>query len=225
MINKKISLAIISVLTVGLASASTFGTLQYQQSKATDGGPIEYRIGMINLGENALNVEFEASDTQKINLNIEDQITLEPSQVSDSPRGRGWYNLGNGSYAKMKDYSFDVAARNIKNTSFTITVTAATNESENAAAAKKIIQERQYEFSIVNSSYERGLVNFQEDGKQDRSIEQNPSQNVSIDENGSKNNEASRVEESSQGGLKTSTKLLFAGALISTTYLVKVMMF
>jgi len=229
MINKKISLTIMAVLMTGLASASTFGSLQYQQKKATDGEPVEYKIGVINLGENPLNVRFEASGTPNVSLNMEDQITLKSSRILNQPEGRGWYSLGNGSYAKIYDYSFDAAARNFRNRSFTVTVTAATNNSENTAASQKIIQERDYKFSIVNESYEKGLVNFQEDQSQerDRDTEQNRSQNLSIEEKGSRGLEESKEERqnSGQDGIKTSTKFLLAGALVSTAYLVKVMMF
>lgn len=220
--NKKKILIAATILMTGTATATTFGTFQQQETKQTGGEPVEYTVGMVNLGQEPLTVNIEASETGLVSLNFEEQVILPPSQVSGNPEGRSWYALGNGSYAEITEYSFTAAARNFRNTSFTLDITAETNNSQGAGSYKQIIQERSYSFTLVNESYSKGLIEFQE-GENSSKESQRSTENVTIDSTQNQSVEQNNTGQSTEGseGLSETTLALMTGLLISTAYILK----
>lgn len=219
--NRKKILVAATLLMTSTATATTFGTFQQQEIKETGGEPVEYTVGMVNLGEEPLKVNIEASETGLASLNLEQNISLEPSEVSSNPEGRNWYALGNGSYAKITEYRFDAAARSFRNTTFTLDITAETKNPEATGSYKQIIQERSYTFTLVNESYSKGLIEFQEKEETQKNTEQS-TENLTIDQtqNQSTKQKTGNKEEKS-GGLPVTTMALVTGLAVSMAYILK----
>lgn len=214
---KKIVLLALALLMTGTASAFTLGTFQYQETKSTSGEPVEFTLGLVNLGDKDLRVEFQASNREKISLNLEENITVPPSEITSNPRGEGWYALENGSYVKVTRYSFDAGARNFRNRSFTLDILARSNET-GQTSYKKVVQERSYEFTIINESYSEGLIDFEEEKRQNRE-KQKSQENLTIKPGEENRTQIAEKEKSS--GLEPVTAVLAAGVLVSGAYLVK----
>lgn len=217
---KKILLAA-TILMTGTATATTFGTFQQQDTKQTDGSPVEYTVGMVNLGKEPLTVNIEASEKGLASLNLEEQVSLPPSEVSADPEGKNWFAIGNGKYAKITEYEFSAAARNFRNTSFTLDITARKNKTQATGSYKQIIQERSYTFTLVNESYSKGLIEFQEDERTAGQVEKENRGNLTI--NTSQNRtKPSKTTATEQGkGLPASTLTLLAGLILSLGYILK----
>lgn len=213
---------VLGIFLISQASATVFGTFQYSSTKSTSGGPVEYEVGMLNLGDEPLQVSVETSEAENISLNFEEEITLRPSAVSTNPGDGRWYYLGNGSYAEVEVYSFDAASRDFRNRSFQVTFSAYRTGNNSQGGFQNIVQERSYRFNLLNSSYREGLVEFS--GGDEEESSEGDVENVTIggqkDINSTDNN-SENMERSGQGGLNP---LLGLGALLSVAYLVKVML-
>jgi hypothetical protein len=221
--NKKKILAAATLLMTTTATATTFGTFQQQEIKETGGEPVEYKIGMVNLGQEPLKVNIEASETGLASLNLEQSMNLGPSEISSDPEGRNWYALGNGSYAKITEYSFTAVARNFRNTNFTLDITAETNNSGETGPYKQIILERSYTFTLVNESYSKGLIQFQSDEETEEQEEKGQAGNLTINSSQNRTEDQKTIEttEKQEEGLPATTLALLAGLTVSLAYILR----
>lgn len=214
---KKTVILAAALFMTGTVSAVTLGTFQYQKEKATDGEPIEFAVGLVNLGDTKLKVNFAASNQKKINLDLENSIIIPPSKVSNDPEGENWYALENGSYIKITEYDFKAKARNIRNRSFKLDIRARSNQT-GQGSYKKIIQERTYEFTIVNRSYSEGLIDF-EKTETEKNNSTGRGKNLTIASG--EDNSTETVEEEKASEFGPMTAVLAAGVLVSGAYLMK----
>lgn len=214
---------VFGIFLVSQASATTFGTFQYSSTESTSGEPVEYQLGMLNLGQEPLKVNVEASQSENVSLNFEQEVTVRPSTVSENPGDGRWYYLGNGSYAEVEVYSFDAGSRDFRNRSFQLTFSAYRSSNSSGGGFQNIIQERSYSFNLINSSYREGLVDFSEE-EEDQKNDTDQVENVTISDQkdiNSTEDKSNDNKDSEEGGLNP---LLGLGALISLLYLAKVML-
>lgn len=219
---RKALVILITVFLTSHVSATVLGTFQYDSTQSTSGDPVEYRVGLVNLGDEDLNVEIEASQDQNISLNYEEEIEIPPSDISSNPGDGRWYSLGNGSYTEVKVYSFDAGSRNFRNRTFQMTFSAYSASNSSSGGFQNIIQERSYKFTLLNSTYREGLLEFKEQEQDEKVGDQ--AKNITIEDqkdiNSSKPKQDNR-EKNRSGGLNP---WIGVGALISLTYLAKVLL-
>ncbi len=221
---KKRKTALITLLIASMTlqvAASTLGTFQYQDTKKTSTGTAEYTIGLINLGSKPLKINF-SSETQDIKLKAEN-ITLKPSRIERTPENRGWYQLPNGTYAEIRKHKLEASAKNLEKRNFTVTVSAYSGEENRSGSFNRIVQERTYQFSIVNESYSEGLIQFEEkrdDPEKEKETRRSEGREKASGTEGSTN----RTSETVKKERESVNWLLVAGAGLSAAYLVKVIL-
>lgn len=220
---RKTALIVILIASMTLqVAASALGTFQYQDTKKTSTGTAEYTIGLINLGEKPLQVNF-SSETQEIGFQAEN-ITLKPSRTEKTPEGRGWYQLPDGRYAEIRKHKLKASAEDLERRNFTVTVSAYSGTGNRSGSFNRIVQERTYQFSIVNESYSEGLIQFEEDGERSEKGKEANRPGRSTEKASRTENSTKKPSDAVNRGEGSVNWLLVAGAGLSAAYLVKVIL-
>ncbi|MFB6181169.1 MAG: hypothetical protein ABEJ93_04800 [Candidatus Nanohalobium sp.] len=223
--NKTAALLTAALLMTGLCTATTFGTFTYQKTKKTGGGPVQYKIGLLNLGEQPLKIEVDPETDSQLNLSYNRTMELPESEVTENPEKGRWYPVSRKKYAEVHVYSFKAIPGKLENRSFQLTLQAYPENSENqTGSSQTIIQERTLRFNIVNTSYNQGLIQFQEETGEEtentsNAVEKNPAR-FNQSSNSSKIEEPGSEREKSRG----LNLFLVFGALLALAYLVKVIL-
>lgn len=230
--NKKpIYLILAAALLIPITSAELALTVP-ENSKEIKGLEAEYSIGLINTGDRARNITFEASSPEAVELDIPAQVRLEPSETTSSPSGSNWYQASTGTYVEIQYVGFNAsidpekASQRRYNFSVSTSITSSTERFR-----PKVSSVNQLEFFLSTSSDEidtgfNGEL-FQEHGEEgDSRVEEQDSDNSTESEsediedqesgNSSSRGPASSDEPSDSRGL---TIILLAGILLCVGYI------
>lgn len=167
---------LIIVLAVGLTAtgvATSFGTFVTKDSDRLDGGQGDYTLKMMNLGDQAMDIEIEPYNVpDDVTVRVESgsgdfrSFRLEPSKVTSNPSGDdNWFVLRNGDYAKVKqiDISAIKSGSNNDGGEFDVRIRASSSQDETSTGGdetepvQNVVQVRSHTFEMVpvnaNSEY------------------------------------------------------------------------
>jgi hypothetical protein len=145
---KKILLLLLVFFFTFQVSATVFGTFPQQLEKNSDSLSTEIGLGMINAGNSELKVEFSSPESDEYNISLPDEVVLEPSTVTESPEGEGWYYLGDDQYAKYKDFSFDVEISQYRKSNTVHVPLQITANSKNFGGTAPVSRFREYNYTV-----------------------------------------------------------------------------
>lgn len=147
---KTIMIGVILVFLSFNVSGSSFGSVAYQTNKKASLNTT-FTLGLINLGDQSLEVSLSGSNMEKGELVLPDKKELPPSKISKNPGGSGWMSLDNGRYAKITEVTFWVISKGeTGQESFNVQVEASTpREEADLNIEQRVVQTRNYEYQIT----------------------------------------------------------------------------
>ena len=227
-------ITLLAALTmISLASATSFGTIQLESEKTIEGLNSTYKIGVINPGNQTLEVKIENEPTEGLKYTYPEQnYTLEPEPLRSEPEGSGWVNI-NDRYAKLEQIPFQVEineTKGIREYEFSTTIEAQsieTNESENQTR-QDIVQQREYTHRLKSSSTQiQDDPDFSDElwgTTENNQTEQNHTEINQQNEDQTEEEQTSLTnqtqEQIREEGINTTTKLMIALTLTALLYLI-----
>jgi hypothetical protein len=237
---KKILLLLLVFFFTFQVSATVFGTFPQQLEKNSDSLSTEIGLGMINAGNSELKVEFSSLESDEYNISLPDEVVLEPSTVTESPEGEGWYYLGDGRYAKYKAFSFDVEVSQYRKSNTVHVPLQITANSKNFGGTAPVSRFREYNYTVyLNPSlrpldrqgnerdeplyWEEEDSSVPEEWRQSADTESREG-NISEASNQSEDYKSGQKEQSTgeKGGTQPVTLALVAGIVLTAVYIIKV---
>lgn len=217
-------------------SAAVYGTFPYELEQQTDELSTEIRLGVVNTGDQTLQLEFTAPDSQEYNLSASGQ-QLPPSRIVETPQGEGWKYLGNGRYAEIREFSFQVEISRYRDSNridIPLQVTASPADSAEKGATSPVSQVTSHNYTIFLDPRLRPLEreterekDVQWEGSGD-SVPDEWTEEGSVDEplNSSKDYKPNQTEEFTgerdQRGVNTVTMILALAIIACTGYVIRV---
>ncbi|WP_414836895.1 hypothetical protein [Candidatus Nanohalococcus occultus] len=206
---------------VPMTTAYSFGALATDTSKTTDGN-VSFRIGLLNAGNDTLEVDMSHRGLENGEVHFPDQIRLEPSRISSESKP-GWISVGPDRYVKPRWINFYVETTDSSDDEFSVLAEARKPGISSAQIAPRIVQVREFAYTLdyTKERFSKGEQDsqnapelFQLESQQD---EQNKSekdkQNVII---GTQRTESKNEGENGSG---VATPVLLAIAAVSIIYL------
>lgn len=240
---KNIIILLIIFLFTFQASATVFGTFPQQIEKNSDSLSTQIGLGMINAGNSELEIEFSSPESKEYNISLPEKIVLEPSTVTESPEGEGWYYLGNNRYAKYEEFTFDVEISEYRKSNTVHVPLQITANSKNFGGTAPVSRYREYNYTVYlnpnlrpldrqGNERDQPLYWEEEDSSVPEEWRENSTETgaESRDSNTSKGSNQSEDYKSRQeeeltgekGGPEAVTLALVAGIVLTAVYIIKV---
>lgn len=146
--NRKITILVVFLFFTFQASANVFGTFPQQLEKNSDTLSTEIGLGVINAGNSDLIIEFSSPETEEYDMSLPKRVTLEPSSVTKTPEGEGWYYLGDGRYAEYEEFSFDVEISEYRQSNTVHVPLQISANSETAEGTAPVNRFREYNYTV-----------------------------------------------------------------------------
>lgn len=166
---KKIVVALMVLLFSSSVHSAGWGVITENTDAEIGELEKDYRLGLVNTGDEPVTVNFDASDSSDYSIEFDDsRIRLEPSYTSKSPQGSDWFYAGNGEYVNVTYTGFTFAAdkeRSSNNLNFSITASAGreTNPMNKKVPQQSLISQRSFEYGVkIDKTLVNGL-NSEED--------------------------------------------------------------
>lgn len=186
MINVKIKITVIITVTLiltGLTTGLNIGTYTPEESKETDELDATFKIKIMNLGDETLNVNLSSTEPDATSIyyfdgqeNVDD-YELEPSTTTENPKDydlseeEEWF-LYNERYVKVEEIpitiTIDNEERTTDNFEFTTTLEAQrtqtfeTGEDDEVEPRQQIIQTRNFDFRLSTNADRESTYTIQE---------------------------------------------------------------
>lgn len=225
---------------------ASFGTFPYQIEKQSSDLELEYRIGFINPSSSPVQVELSATDSEEYNVTFSKNNFRIPSGTTRNPSGSGWYHLGNGSYTRIHEVSFNVDVsryREDNSLSFPIRIESAAiqGNASGEGSNSRLVQVRNYRYRAEidpslrpedqpDNSKTSWRDNFWQEensnSEEDFNLEQNKSSNQEQQDDNSQKGSETSVNRSSQPEsnsgnslVNKTTLILIVGIIVSLGYI------
>lgn len=233
-------LLLITLLMLPAASTFSFGTFSYQDSKQVTDTNVTFTLGMVNAGNSSVTVRMSASGLENgTGVFPRQSFVLEPSEVSENPRGDGWMAVKAGRYAKVEEVPFRVVMDDKTDERFQVRAEARLTEGGDGSGIRpEAVQVREHDFSLSYPDDKRPRVDrgytggdSEEEDNELRLIRENASEeNTTVTEsretedenrtsNPSKTSKTGGNSTSTGKGIGTTTVVLALGAAGSMIYL------
>lgn len=221
------------LLSISLASATSFGTIQLDSEKTVEGLNATYEIGVINPGNQTLEVKIENEPIEGLNYTYPEQkYTLEPEPLRSEPEGSGWVNI-NDQYAKLEQIPFQVEineTKGIREFEFSTTIEAQsieTNETEDQTR-QEIVQQREYTHRLQSRSTQiQDDPDFSDElwgTTENNQTEENHTDSNQQNEDQTEEEQTSLTnqtqEQTREEGASTTTKIMLSLTLTALIYII-----
>lgn len=225
---------LIITLTTASGISAGWGVITEDTDAKLDSLEKKYTLGLVNTGDEAVVLEFKATQSQDYNVSFDEKrIRLEPSTTTRNPSGSGWFYSGNGEYVKVKYTSFKLTAsseRSSNNLEFNITVSEAPNLNplNRNVPRQSIINQRNFEYEVnLDETLVKGLNDEKDsiwDEANSEEFEDNSEREKKIDSKGSRktDNTSDKIEnniEKEDKGINNTTLVLLVMLTSTVTYL------
>lgn len=239
---KVIVLMMVAFFASTATSIRGFGTYQIEESKKVDGLEANFTIGVVNLYNNSRSVIMDVEESKDYRVIFNDNpVNVSSSEITSSSAEGNWLSVGEGRYAEVTEIGFKVILNDsADNRYFSIPLTVATGyeaASNASGAIQTAYQVQNHVFKLETTSqmimpeaediYGEGeLWTSNESGEEvlNESREVNSSiprhDRTNFSDNSSEKG-LTQDEESSNEGANTWTLILFVGAILSVTYLIR----
>lgn len=152
---KKLLPAVIAIFLIAQASALTLGTLSSKDRKASSGDYAQYTIELYNPGSQTVEVDVSsrltAGDPSDVNIVHDKSITVEPSEVTSTPVGPGWFALGNGKYVELTEVPVRIYRKDdsvMGEHQFRVRILASSASDDGADVTQNVAWERDFDFMV-----------------------------------------------------------------------------
>lgn len=207
-----------------LASTYSFGALTPDTNKSTRGN-VSFRMGLINPGNETLNVEFNSQGLENGEVVFPQKLRLKPSETSSVSRSE-WISVAPNRYIKPRWVEFYVLTEDSSDSSFSVQAEARkpvlTSES---SASPRIVQVREFKYSL-NHEEERFAEKEEEDNSPDIfsfGSEEEPEENKSEEPKQYVNPGNSTENVEGDGEESLTTPVLVVVSALSIIYLWRVL--
>ncbi len=240
---KALVLVAVILYIPAVVSIEGFGTYQVEESKKIDGLEANFTIGVVNLYNDSRRLVLDVEESPDYRVVFPDNpVNITPSEITSSSADGRWISLGAGRYADITQISFKVVLNDSANRrKFSVPLTVATSHEQSVNSSGPIqtayqVQEHVFKLETTsqlimpeaediygegnlwssNESSEESVVNESRDVNS--SNVRNDRANIS---GKSSEKGLTRDNESSNEGANTWTLMLFVGAVLSVTYLIR----
>ncbi|MFT4892370.1 MAG: hypothetical protein ACI8Z7_000142 [Candidatus Nanohaloarchaea archaeon] len=171
-------LTAVVLMLVSLASASSFGSFSSDTTKQIDSSETRFSISVFNLGNQTLQLSINSTQPEGASIVHEDEIELEPSEVTRNPSGdKQWFLTSNNRYVETTEIPvrfFRDADASRDNFEFTVDIQASSsiNEGE-SGVVQNIVQVRSYSYQVETDV---DNVNSPDDDQGDETDSSDPGQ-------------------------------------------------
>lgn len=222
---KTVLVTFLLVSLVSLSSAVSFGSYPVKSSKQTRDLSTSFSIGLLNPDNTVAEVRLSAPESSDYNVTFTRQrFEVEPSPVTQSPSGGGWYHLGDGRYARVRqaEFQLDISRFRSSNTVKIPVTVRAFNPGGSGTTSSDMVYVREHVFTaeVVGRQPAR-----KEDGTEVDWVEEDESSDRPVVElgNGSKTYKPAReTGETGGSGVETTTMALLLAIAAVTVYIYRV---
>lgn len=178
---------VLCTLLITTGASTSFGTFVTKSSDRLDGGRADYTLKMMNLGDQAMDIEIEP-------YNVPDDVTvrvdsgsgnfrefrLEPSEITSNPSDdKNWFFLRNGDYAEVTQVRISAikSGSNAEGGEFDIRIRASSSketqysEDDEAEPVQNIVQVRSHTFEMKPVNAQSGPSDSEETGGSEGSLD------------------------------------------------------
>lgn len=219
------------IIFLPLASADVLMELPKQDSNI-DSLQKNYNLGFVNTGSESINLTLNSSSQTDLSISHPQGIILQPSEITSSPEGEGWYYLGDQRYAKIQYVDFEAAIPRNTNTrshEFDLSISRV-YETKRSRPNVETVQEAGFTIFSTSENIDTG---FQESSKdtetedQTQNVEKEKEEHSQFENSGSPNetaDNASRTSPSDQlenpsSSVDGVTILLVLGILLAVAWI------
>ena len=89
------------------AGATVYGSYPVEQEVKTESLDTEVELAVVYTGDKDVALDFSFQNSSLYNVSDRVEV-VEPSTITKSPEGSGWKYLGEGRYAEIKKFEFEV---------------------------------------------------------------------------------------------------------------------
>lgn len=230
-------LLIAVIFLTGVSSASVYGTFPEELEKQSDSLNTELGVGIVNAGNQELKINFRFADSRLYNVSGPEEVVLKPVEVTSSPEGEGWKYLGEGKYARIQEFSFDVEIseyRDSNRVDIPLQIEASPTGDTGGSSSSPVSQVTSHNFTMFLSPQLRPLERqtqmekevYWEDSGGDEVPEEWRDDEESSPETGSKTYKANETDkitgEGEKNGPGTVTMMLVIGIVACIGYIFRV---
>lgn len=156
---------VLVLLCSGTGAAASFGAFSYDRYQETEQRSAEFRIGLLNLGDQDLTIELSAGTGNSTTVSFEqERFVLPPSEQSTDP-GPGWVHLDGDRYARPTVIRPTITIRTTataRNHTVPVTVRAIQTAGEGTEQVQqRVLQESVHQLTLYSSS---GRIGQEDDG-------------------------------------------------------------
>jgi len=228
---RKLVFAAFFFLVIGEVAGLGFGAYPVQIEKQTDSYSSVFSLGVVNPGNDTVNVTFGTEESDIYNVSFEDNpVQVEPGEVTRSPEGSGWYSLGDGRYVERSEIDFRVDVQKFQNR-IDIPITVRATPSETPEKGGEVIYVQEYNFRLFPSEVlkpegdkERSkgeIWKIEEESEADERGENTNSEGVNLSET-YKFDPEEKQDGGEEGDINLVTMILLTGIAAMSFYLLKV---
>ncbi len=232
--------ALLTTLIILLAASASGNILIEQPETDSDISDLDkkYRIGLINTGNDEINLTVSKSVSTDLSVYTPESITLEPSEITETPsQDREWYYLGDNQYAEIhyldvqSEIPLDADTRSHR---FDLLFSRVYETEENRPNVETV-QEFSFEIFSTSDRIQTGFSSGNNDEKNQTTPEEDEEAaptdtseesdteevNSTSQQSSNRTNEDSHQEDEDSGGVSGVTILLLLGVILTMAWLLK----
>ncbi|MFB6144112.1 MAG: hypothetical protein ABEJ98_02255 [Candidatus Nanohaloarchaea archaeon] len=225
---RKITMILAALLVMSPLASSALGSFVYDSSKKTQGLEAVYTLGLINTGDEPVEVTLAAEETGNYSVQLPASVSVPAANGSLTPSGAGWYALSGKYYpVKKVDIVFRADEKRVSN-SFRIPLTVTTAASGTGGLLfSRVLQSREY---TLTADVTEPLPEIGGEETRNRFWREEQEFNTSQEKNVTDVQQPKTVEDAARetrrsrhprdgGGLNALSYLLIAGTALSALYI------
>lgn len=135
------SLSVIFLISV--SSGASFGSYPVDSEKEVESLQASFRLALFNPGNTTASVKLSTERSKDYNVTFPEKVIVEPSKVTKTPSGSGWFHLGDGSYTSTEKVEFTVDISRYRSTN-TLKIPVTVKASNSGAGTGEAISELVY---------------------------------------------------------------------------------